>query len=194
MTRVNKSGNVIITNARLSYPNLFTPQRATEEAEPKYNCSILISKDDEESVKIIKDEINKAIKEGAEKLGKNIPKTLKVPLRDGDEDRPDDEVYANHYFINANSKRKPQVVGKYKDPETGKPIELDEDDVYAGCYCNFSVNFYAFNVSGNKGIAAGLNNVQKVKDGERLAGGSNADDDFEFEEYEEVTDDDDFFA
>ena len=55
---------------------------------------------------------------------------------------------------------------------------MDREEVYSGCYCRFSVNFYPFSASGNNGVAVGLNNVQKVGDGERLAGRSRAEDDF----------------
>ena len=65
-----------------------------------------------------------------------------------------------------------------------KPI-LDRDEVYSGCYARVSLNFYAFNSNGNKGIACGLGNIQKIKDGEPLGGRSSAADDFRTE-----TDDD----
>ncbi len=69
-----------------------------------------------------------------------------------------------------------------KDSATGRAIRLGEDEVYSGCYARVSVNFYGYNAAGNKGIACGLGNVQKVEDGERLGGGSSAEEDFEFEE------------
>ena len=91
-----------------------------------------------------------------------IPANLKLPLRDGDLDRPEDEAYAESYFINANSKQAPQVVDKNVQPI------LDQSELYSGCYINASVTFYAYNSNGNKGIAAGLGNIQKVRDGEPL--------------------------
>ncbi len=48
----------------------------------------------------------------------------------------------------------------------------------SGDYCNVSVNFYGFAASGNKGIAAGLQNIQLVRHGERLAGRPSASSDF----------------
>ena len=98
------------------------------------------------------------------KWGGKIPPNLKLPLRDGDIDRPDDENYQEHFFVNASSKDAPQVVDRHVQPVT------DPMMVYSGCYCNVSVNFYAFNANGNRGVAAGLGNVQFVKDGERLSG------------------------
>ena len=93
---------------------------------------------------------------------------MKLPLRDGDIDRPDDEAYADSYFINANSITPPQVVDKNVNPV------LDRSEVYSGVYGRVSVSFYAFNSNGNKGIACGLGNVQKVRDGEPLGGRTNA--------------------
>ena len=99
----------------------------------------------------------------------------------GDTER-DDAAYAGHWFINANSRTAPQIVDK-----TVKPI-LDRDEVYSGCYARVSLNFYAFNSNGNKGVACGLGNIQKIKDGEPLGGRSSANDDFNTEE------DDDFLS
>ena len=99
----------------------------------------------------------------------------------GDTER-EDEAYAGHWFINANSKTAPQIVDK-----AVKPI-LDRDEVYSGCYARVSLNFYAFNSNGNKGIACGLGNIQKIRDGESLGGRSSAADDFSTEE------DDDFLS
>ena len=92
-------------------------------------------------------------------------------MRDGDTER-DDEAYKSHYFINANSTTSPQIVDKYV-----KPI-LDRNEVYSGCYARVSLNFYAFNSNGNKGVACGLGNIQKIRDGESLGGRSSATDDF----------------
>jgi hypothetical protein len=122
--------------------------------------------------------IEKAIEAAKEdgkvrRWGGKIPPNLKLPLRDGDIDRPDDENYADCYFINATSKEAPQVVDRKVQPIT------DPMMVYSGCYCNVSVNFYAFNANGNRGVAAGLGNIQFVKDGERLSGRASADADFD---------------
>ena len=97
---------------------------------------------------------------------------IKTPLRDGDLERPDDEAYANSYFINANSAAAPGIVDADRQPI------IDRSEVYSGVYGRASINFYAFNSNGNKGIACGLNNLQKIKDGEPLGGKSRAEDDF----------------
>ena len=116
-----------------------------------------------------------AIEEGIGKFGGKKPNkaSLKLPLRDGDTEREDDEAYAGSYFINANSNTAPQIVDMKVQPI------LERGEVYSGVYARVSVNFYAFNSSGNKGIACGLGNIQKVRDGEPLGGKSKAEDDFD---------------
>lgn len=163
---------VITDKVRFSYAHVFEPAAIEEGQEKKYSVAIIIPKSNKKLIAKIKEAIDAAIEEGKAKFGGKIPATLKKPLRDGDEERPDDEAYKNAYFINANSARKPGVVDENLDPI------LDKDEFYSGCYGRASVNFYAFNVSGNKGVACGLNNLQKLADGERLSGGSTAEEDF----------------
>lgn len=169
---------------RLSYAHLLEPKAIEEGQTPKYSVSIIISKEDKDTLKAIKEAIDQAKEEGKVKLGGKIPANLKTPVRDGDEERPDDEAYANSYFINANSTKKPKILEFVKFTADGKtkanPIDSD-DDVYSGMYGRVSINFYAFNTAGNKGIAAGLGNVLKTDDGERLGGGSSAEDDFDLD-------------
>ena len=116
------------------------------------------------------------------KWGGKIPPNLKLPLRDGDIDRPDDPNYTNAYFVNANSNERPGVVDRRRVPITD-PLE-----VYSGCYVRASITFYPFNTNGNRGIAAGLGNIQKLRDGEPLGGKANAAEEFE------TYDDDDFLS
>lgn len=186
MTKLLSETKVLLTNVRLSFPALFEP-KSINGSEPKYSASLIISKDDTETLQVIEKAIEAAKEKGIAKFGGKIPKNLKTPLRDGDVER-DEETYENAYFINANSKNAPEVVDRYKDPATGAIRYLDETEVYAGCYVNVTVNFYAFSASGNKGIAAGLGNVQKYKDGEPLGGRSSAKNDFDgcFEDGEEA--------
>lgn len=139
--------------------------------------SLIIPKSDTKTIAKIKSAIQAAYEEGQSKLkgnGKSVPslKAIKTPLRDGDLERPDDEAYANSYFINANSASAPGIVDADRQPI------IDHSEVYSGVYGRASINFYAFNSNGNKGIACGLNNLQKIKDGEPLGGKSRAEDDF----------------
>jgi hypothetical protein len=171
---MENSTKVITGKVRFSYANVFEPTAMQDGQTPKYNVSIIISKSDTKTVEAIKKAIEAAKEAGkskiADKNGK-IPVNLKTPLRDGDEERPDDPAYENSYFINANSERKPGIVDTDLNPI------MSRDDFYSGCYGRASINFYAFNVN-SKGIACGLNNLQKLEDGERLAGGSSAEEDF----------------
>lgn len=171
---MENSTKVITGKVRFSYANVFEPTAMQDGQTPKYNVSIIISKSDAKTVEAIKKAIEAAKEAGkskiADKNGK-IPVNLKTPLRDGDEERPDDPAYENSYFINANSERKPGIVDRDLNPI------MSRDDFYSGCYGRASINFYAFNVN-SKGIACGLNNLQKLEDGERLAGGSSAEEDF----------------
>ncbi|WP_035518885.1 DUF2815 family protein [Halobacillus karajensis] len=159
---------------RFSYAHVFAPH-AIEGNDEKYSVSILISKDDKETIEAVEKAVEAAKQEGkSSKFGGKIPPSLKTPLRDGDEER-DDEAYAGHYFMNATSKTKPGIV---KKGSAGLVEITDEDEFYSGCYGKASVNFFPFNSNGNKGVACGLNNLFKSRDGEALAGKPSATDDF----------------
>ena len=176
---------VITDVVRFSYCHVFKPQSVEEGGEKKYSVNVLIDKKNKALVKKIREAIEAAKEEGkAKTFAGKIPANCKVPLRDGDEERPEDETYAGMYFINATSKTKPGIIDRNK-------VEItDEDEFYSGCFGRISMNFYAFNTKGNKGIAAGLNNLQKVKDGERLSGRASAGADFG-DDFELPEDDDD---
>lgn len=152
---------------------------------PKYSVSLIIPKSDTVTVDKINAAIQAAYTEGESKLkgnGRSVSplSSIKTPLRDGDMERPDDEAYKNSYFINANSAAAPGIV------DADRNVILERSEVYSGVYGRASINLYAFNSNGNKGIACGLNNLQKIRDGEPLGGKSRAEDDF-------ATDDDDDF-
>lgn len=178
----NKSKVITGKNTRLSYFHGWYPVSINNGPE-KYSVSVLIPKDDVETINAINKAIDAAIEEGVAKFGGKKPNkaAIKIPLRDGDVER-DDEAYKGHYFLNANSITAPQIVDK-----AVKPI-LDRDEVYSGCYARVSLSFYAFNSNGNKGVACGLGNIQKIRDGEPLGGRTSAVDDFKTE------DTDDFLA
>lgn len=175
---------IITGKVRASFVHLFEAQ-SVNGSEPKFSCSFIIPKSDTETIAAIKAAIEEARQEGIPKWGGKIPAILKTPLRDGDADRPDDPNYADSYFINASSKEKPGVVDRKRVPIT------DPLTVYSGCYVRASLNIYPFNTNGNRGIAAGLNNVQFWCDGEPLNGRVRAED--EFDALDDV-DDDDFLS
>lgn len=168
------STKVITGKVRFCYAHVFEPTSIEEGGTKKYNVSIVIPKSDTATIKKINDAIEAAMQLGMEKIGKNgkVSPNLKMPLRDGDVDRTEDSAFEGCMFVNANSTRKPEIVDKNRD------AIMSNDEFYSGCYGRASLNFYAYNANGNKGIACGLNNLQKLEDGERLAGGSSAEDDF----------------
>ena len=170
--RVNPT-KVVTGVVRLSYANVWEPKSINGGAE-KYSVSLIIPKADTKTLGAIQKAIDAAIDEGRGKFGGKVPSkaTLKLPLRDGDVDRPDDEAYTNCYFVNANSSSAPEIVDKSLNPV------LNRSEVYSGVFARVSINFYAFNSNGNRGIACGLGNIQKVRDGEPLGGKNSAADDF----------------
>jgi len=183
---VNPTKVITGVNTRWSYVNAWE-SKSINGGAPKYSVSLIIPKSDTKTIEKIQAAIQAAYEEGQGKLkgnGKSVPalSVLKTPLRDGDAERPDDEAYADSYFVNANSGTAPGIVDADRNPI------IDRSEVYSGVYGRASINFYAFNSNGNKGIACGLNNLQKIRDGEPLGGKTRAEDDFATE------DDDDFLS
>ena len=154
MANKTMSPTKVVIPCRLSFANIWEP-KSINGGEEKYSVSCIIPKADKATLAKIQKAIE-AAKEDAKgkKWGGKIPPNLKLPLRDGDIDRPDDENYADCMI-------------------------LDPMDCGSGDYANVSVNFYGFSASGNRGIAAGLGNIQKVRTGERLAGKTSAASDFD---------------
>lgn len=183
---VNPTKVITGPKTRWSYANVWDA-KSINGGTPKYSVSLIISKSDTKTVKKIHAAIQAAYEEGQSKLkgnGKSVPSlsVIKTPLRDGDAERPDDEAYKNSYFINANSATAPGIVDADRNPI------LERSEVYSGVYGRASISLYAFNCNGNRGIACGLNNLQKISDGEPLGGKSRAEDDFN------TDDDDDFLS
>ena len=161
---VNPTKVITGPNTRWSYANVWEA-KSINGSTPKFSVSLIIPKTDTATI----EKINRAIKE-----------SLKLPLRDGDKERKGDPAYAGCMFINANSSTAPGIVDADCNPI------LDRSEVYSGVYGRASINLYAFNSNGNKGIACGLNNLQKIRDGEPMGSRSRAEDDF-------ATDDDEDF-
>lgn len=175
---------VVTGTVRLSYAHVWEPH-SVQGGKEKYSVSIIIPKSDTKTIEKIEKAVDAAIEEGIGKFGGKKPNraALKLPLRDGDIEK-DDEAYKDSYFVNANSMTAPQIVDGNVEPI------LDRSEVYSGVYARVSISFYAFNVNGNKGIACGLGNIQKVKDGEPLGGGKVS----AANEFDSIYEDDDFLA
>lgn len=193
MSKTIKNPTKVITgkNTIMSYLNVNEPKVPLGGGTPKYSVSLIIPKSDTVTVAKIRAAIQAAYEEGQSKLKGNskfvpVLEDIKTPLRDGDKDRKGDEAYQNSWFVNANSTTKPGVVDADRQPI------LDSSELYSGIIGRASINFYAFNSSGNRGIACGLNNIQKLSDGTPLGGHSRAEDDFA--DLEEEEDEEDFLS
>lgn len=152
-------------NCRLSYAHLFAP-RAMDGGDPKYQATLLIDKNDTEAVKLIRDAEEAAKKLFVEKFGK-VSGKLKSTVYDGDEDFPDDPNCEGMLVVRTSSKRQPGL----KVLDSGVLCDaLTDADIYSGCYAAVECNFFPYNAPSSKGISAGLNNVLKLEDGERLGG------------------------
>lgn len=176
---MTKTPTKVITGPKtvFSYLNVNEPKAPLGGGTPKYSVSLIIPKSDTVTIAKINAAIEAAYTEGQSKLKGNskfVPDldAIKTPLRDGDKDRKGDPVYANSYFLNANSVSKPGVV------DADRQEIINTSELYSGIVGRASINFYAFNSNGNKGIACGLNNLQKLADGTPLGGHSRAEDDF----------------
>ena len=170
MAQTNKV-KVVTGKVRFSYANVFQAKAAVEGGTPKYSVSLIIPKSDKETVAKLQKAFEDAKTTNAAFFGGSVPKNLKGGLRDGDLEK-DDPAYANSYFINANSAQRPDIV------DADRNTILDPNEFYSGCYGRVSVTFYPYNAQGSKGIACGLNNVQKLEDGEKFGGSTSAAADF----------------
>lgn len=164
---------IVTEKVRFSYANVWEP-RSVNGSDPKYSVSIIISKDDKKTLEKINKAIESAEKDGISRFGSKFTSgsNFKRPLRDGDIDRADDPAYENSYFLNVNSKAKPGIVDKNVEPI------LDQTEFYSGCYGKASISSFPYSINGAKGITFGLNNLQKLEDGESLGGVSRPEDDF----------------
>ena len=167
---------VISPAAILSYPHLFEPNLPPGAAEPVYSCALIFEKGTDLG------ELKKAALAAAtEKFGNKAEALirdgkLRMPFRTDGEEKgyPEGSI-----FMNVKNKSKPGIVSVYPGPD-GKPTTIDDPaQIYAGCKVRVSLRAYAYDVSGNKGVAFSLNNLQKLADGDRLDGRVKAADEFD---------------
>ncbi len=176
---MNVNSTKVTVFGRFSYAHVFEPQASNNGGDPKYSTSIIIDKDDKETIKAIETAVQNAINGGVGKFGGRIPSNLHKPLRDGDEEKPDDPAYAHAYFLNASCKTKPGVFRRETINGQKSYIQLTEEEFYSGCYGFASLNFFPYNTNGNRGIGANLNNILKTREGDYLGGRSTASADFD---------------
>ena len=167
---------VLGPNCRFSYASVFAPNK-----DGKYAVDVLISKQDTETLNKVFAAYNETLQEVAtDSRFKSITPqhpSFKHCLKDGDQFKPNDAVYAGHYYFTAKSNNRPEVVGPATEPLSS------ETQFYSGCYGNVSVEFRNYAPSqqvpqSGYGANAALGNIQKVRDGERLSGGASASSEF----------------
>lgn len=175
----NDPFKVLTGEVRLSYVHLHEPYTNPKQpnAKAKYTVTLLIPKSDVDTYHNIVNTIQAAYENAVAKSWKGMRPELRSPLiHDGDGRKTDGSPYGaeckGHWVITANSNRKPQVV-HISDIRT----ELAPQDVYSGMYGRVTLNFFSFD-NNNRGIGCGLGNVLKTRDGEPLAGGASAEQDF----------------
>lgn len=167
MAKVLSETEIVTGEVRLSYAHLFTPYSSDPNKDAKYSVCILVDKEDKKTIKLIQDAVRNATAIGAKsKWSGKVPKSLHNPLRDGDAEKDLDQnpEYEGCFFLNANSTRKPGLVDR-----RGAEI-IDPEELKSGDYAKVDINFYPYSNTGNNGIACGINNVLKTRDGERLGG------------------------
>lgn len=158
---------------RFSYLHVWQPQAPQGGGEAKYSVTLLIPKSDVNTINAINAEMEQARQNGiSTQWGGKLPPVVKVPIYDGDGVRPSGEPFGEEckgcYVMTASCKNAPYVVDLNVQPI------INQSEVYSGCYGRASINFFAYNQNGNKGIGCGLNGIQKIEDGETLSGGVSA--------------------
>lgn len=161
---------------RLSYAHIFKTH-SQEGGAPKYSCSLLIPKDDQKTLPRLRKAISQMLADPTnhQKWGTKNTASLKLPLRDGDSERPDDGNYKGMMFLNAsaNPDYPPKVVSLDRVPIA------DPSEVYSGCWVQAVLDFFAYNSHGNRGIGVGLRAIRKVKDDKPFTSSDVSDSDFD---------------
>ena len=154
---------------RVSFPSVFEPHAAIEGGPLRYSISMIFDKATD--LTEMKSACLQAIKAKWGEDKNKWPSDLRKPFRKGSEKTlagyDDDTV-----FVRASSEYRPGVLNEYKEPMARA------EDLYAGCYARASLNAYAYDKAGNKGVTFGLNNIIKVADGDRLDSRVTAEEDF----------------
>jgi len=169
------STKTVTGEVRFSYFSALSARINEMNGKEEFSTQVLVPKSDTETVAGLKAAAKAAL---TEKFGDKIPKNIRNPLRDGDTETKGDgspmgEEYAGHWFFNTKSSKRPGAV----DAE-GNDI-LGNDEIVSGDHGRVSLNAYAYDTAGNKGVAFGLNNIMFTRRGKPLGvARSSAADDF----------------
>ena len=168
--------DVLTPEFRVSFPSVFQSRKNDLNGKDEFSLVALFKKGQDLSA------LKKAAADAVEKKwGKKVPSSLRTPFRDqGERAKTDDdgnEFLPEGYdrgaiFISLKSTQRPGLVG----PNLEEII--DSTEFYAGCYARAKIRAYAYDIKGNKGVAFGLVNIQKTRNGEPLTGRTKAQDDF----------------
>lgn len=177
MSNQNDPQKVTTGTVRLSYAHLTSPHASNLGGEPKYGVTLIIPKNDTATKAAFDRAIAAAVETGRSSVWNgNAPAQPQQPVWDGDGVRRNGDPFPPEchgcWVVTASSKQKPRVV------DLNLQDIIEPTAIYSGMYARVSVRFFPYFNSGNKGIGCGLNNVQKLGDGEPLGGMSTPEDDF----------------
>lgn len=142
--------------------NLYAPISFAQGSTPKFTLTLVIPKSDSEMIRKITSAYEETKKFNSQFLGAHFDKTESSVLQDGDL-KVNDKCFKDAYYINTSSREQPGVVDTDLNPI------IQSEEVYDGCFGRASITFYPYKVGTKSGIAVGLNNVMKMKDGERVS-------------------------
>lgn len=160
------STRVVTGKVRFSYFSALTARKNEMNGKEEFSTQVLVPKTDTETLNQLKSAAKAAL---TAKFGDKIPKTVKNPLRDGDTEVKSDgaplgDEYKGHYFFNTKSTNKPGAVDAH-----GHDI-IGSADIVSGDFGRVSLNAYAYDQAGNKGVSYGLNNIMLLAKGDSLGG------------------------
>lgn len=140
--------------------NLYKPYLAADNAQPKYCLTLIIPKSEKSEISRLKKAFEETALANKDFLSSKPLKKHSIGLKDGD--KREDPVFADSYYLTATSIEKPGIVDVDINPI------IDADELYDGCLGRASITLYPYVTNVSSGIAVGLNNVQKLKDGKKV--------------------------
>ncbi len=166
---------VVTNKVTLDYPRLIKPKSNSKfaDSEPRYGITVIIPKDDVETI----EKINRAIKAGIDSGCFTGVNNIKLPLKDGDEIHPGEILYKNSMYLYASSSFKPRLV----DSKV-QEIKFRMNEFQCGTYAKVCMQFEHYNYDGIKGIKAELISVQILNGNKLLEARSKPEDDFQVED------------